>query len=87
MLQIPNDYDFIAEVYTQDKMWLDVYCRVKYDDDEAYYEILQVVGGLTNGGVVACPKRLDAYAEMMIDIEFGKYLEELKRESLLNWID
>ena len=76
-MQIPNNYDFVAEVYTQDKMWLDVYCKVKYDD-EAYYEILYVVGGLTNGGVVSCPKRVDAYAEMMIDIEFNKYLEQMR---------
>lgn len=80
MLKIPNDYDFVAEVYTQDQKWLDVYCKMTTDfDGSADYEILQVVGGVhgAHDVFVSCPSRLDAFAECMIDIEFNKYLESL----------
>ena len=78
MIQIPNTYDFVADCTNANGEWLDVYCRYtpnEYQD----FEIIYVVGGTEDGGVVEAEDRYDISAECDVytaTAEYERFLAE-----------
>jgi hypothetical protein len=61
-MMIPNSYDFVVDATNANGEWLDVYCKStkgEYKD----FEVLYVIGGTEDGGIVEAMDRYDDCAE------------------------
>ena len=76
MVQIPNTYDFVADCTNANGEWLDVYCKHTEHDSVLGFDVIYVVGGTEDGGVVEAIDRYDDHAEFDAEKQWLEFLTQ-----------